>query len=85
MAHAVEDDDVVRWLAQLPRLIGSVLSDWSLRVTGPVLTGTNAVVLLVVTQAGESAALKVGWPHSEAEQEHLALRAWDGDLSLIHI
>ena len=78
MAHAVDDNDVARWLAQLPKLIDSVLCDWSLRVTGPVLTGTNAVVLLVVTEAGESAALKVGWPHSEAEQEHLALRAWDG-------
>jgi streptomycin 6-kinase len=78
MAHAAGDDGVVRWLAQLPKLIASVLSDWALTATGPVLSGTNAVVLLVVTDAGVPAALKVGWPHAEAEQEHLALRLWNG-------
>jgi streptomycin 6-kinase len=78
MAHAADDPGVVRWRARLPKLIDSVLADWVLTVNGSVLTGTNAVVLPVVTAAGESAALKVGWPHSEAEQEHLALRAWDG-------
>jgi streptomycin 6-kinase len=78
MDHAADDDGVARWLAQLPKLIESVLADWALTTTGPVLTGTNAVVLLVVDEAGEPAALKVGWPHSEAEQEHLALRLWDG-------
>jgi streptomycin 6-kinase len=78
MAHARGDDGVVRWLAGLPKLIESVLTDWVLTPTGPVLTGRNAVVLLVVTDAGVPAALKVGWPHWEAEQEHLALRLWDG-------
>jgi streptomycin 6-kinase len=78
MAHALHDDGVVRWLAQLPKLIDSLLTDWALTTTGPVLTGSNAVVLPVATDAGEPAALKVGWPHWEAEQEHLALRLWDG-------
>jgi streptomycin 6-kinase len=78
MTDAVGGHEVVRWLAQLPRLIDSVLADWSLTVTGPVLTGSNAVVLLVVGEDGVPAALKVGWPHWEAEHEHLALRLWDG-------
>ena len=78
MDHALDDDGVVRWLAGLPKLIYSVLTDWALTTTGPVLTGTNAVVVLVSTDAGVPAALKVGWPHWEAEQEHLALRLWDG-------
>jgi streptomycin 6-kinase len=78
MDHALGDDGVVRWLAQLPKLVGSVLADWALTPIGPVLTGTNAIVLLVVDETGEPAALKVGWPHPEAEQEHLALRLWDG-------
>jgi streptomycin 6-kinase len=78
MGHAVGDDGVARWLAQLPKLVGSVLADWALTPTGPVLTGSNAVVLPVVVESGEPAALKVGWPHWEAEQEHLALRLWDG-------
>jgi streptomycin 6-kinase len=78
MAHAAHDDGVVRWLAGLPKLIDSVLTDWALTTTGPVLTGQNAVVLLVVTDRGAPAALKIGWPHWEAELEHLALRLWDG-------
>jgi streptomycin 6-kinase len=78
MAHAVHDDDVVSWLARLPKLIESVLADWGLTTTGPVLTGSNAVVLPVDTDAGVPAVLKVGWPHWEAELEHLALRLWDG-------
>ena len=78
MDHALGDAGVVRWLSQLPRLIESVLADWALTTTGPVLTGSNAVVLMVVGQAGQPCALKVGWPHPEAEHEHLALRLWDG-------
>ncbi len=78
MSHAADDDGVVRWLAQLPKLIESILTDWVLTPTGLVLTGTNAVVLHVVDEAGAPAALKVGWPHWEAEREHLALRLWDG-------
>ncbi len=78
MDHADHDDGVVRWRSQLPKLIDSLLADWSLSVTGPVLTGSNAVVLLVADDAGAPAALKVGWPHAEAEQEHLALRIWNG-------
>jgi streptomycin 6-kinase len=38
-----------------------------------------ALVLGVLTPDGEHAALKLGWPHPEAEQEHLALRLWGGD------
>jgi streptomycin 6-kinase len=79
MDHADHDEAVVRWRAQLPKLIDSVLADWSLTVSGPLLTGSNAVVLLVTGETGEPAALKVGWPHSEAEHEHLALRLWDGN------
>jgi streptomycin 6-kinase len=33
----------------------------------------------VRTGAGEGAVLKVGWPHWEAEHEHLALQRWHGD------
>jgi len=33
----------------------------------------------VRTAAGSPAVLKLGWPHPEAEHEHLALRYWDGN------
>ena len=54
MAHAAQDDGVVRWLTGLPKLIDSVLTDWALTPTGPVLTGQNAVVLLVDHRRGRT-------------------------------
>lgn len=67
------------WLHRLPRLISSVLAEWQLRADGPVSTGQGAVVVPVLTADGHRAAAKFGWPHPEAEHEHLALRAWDGN------
>jgi streptomycin 6-kinase len=40
--------------------------------------GTAALVLPVRRRNGSTAALKVTWPHAEAEHEHLALRHWAG-------
>ncbi|MBA2560377.1 MAG: aminoglycoside resistance protein, partial [Propionibacteriales bacterium] len=40
--------------------------------------GYCAIVVPVRTADGTVAALKVGWPHEEAEHEHLALRDWKG-------
>jgi len=67
------------WLDRLPRLVADVCGDWQLVVDGDPATGQTALVLPVRTAAGERAALKLGWPHPEAEHEHLALRAWAGD------
>jgi len=43
------------------------------------MTGETALVLPVRTEIGERAVLKLGWPHPEANYEHLALRAWAGE------
>jgi streptomycin 6-kinase len=40
--------------------------------------GQCAVVVPVTTADQRPAVLKAWWPHWEAEQEHLALRLWDG-------
>lgn len=56
-----------------------MLVEWQLAWDGTFITGETAVALPVVTEVGELAVLKVGFPHPEAEHEHLALRAWDGD------
>ena len=71
--------DRVRWLDGLPRLVGELLEQWQLSPEVGVAHGQNAVVVPVRTRAGEPAALKVGWPHREAEHEHLALRGWAGE------
>lgn len=65
------------WVAALPHLLVEVLESWSLTVDGEPLTGRCSLVLPVRGDDGR-AALKIGWPHSEATDEHLALRAWDG-------
>lgn len=66
------------WLDRLPRLIADIAREWRLTLEGSVLTGETAAVLPVTTEAGERAVVKFGWPHPEAELEHLALRAWAG-------
>lgn len=65
------------WVAALPHLLVDVLEAWELTVDGEAMTGQCALVLPVRGPEG-SAALKLGWPHREADGEHLALRAWDG-------
>lgn len=66
------------WHARLPRLVRTLLGEWELAVDGDFRSGATAVVLPVRTDDGTAAALKVGWPHPEAEHEHLALQAWAG-------
>ncbi|CAM3999949.1 aminoglycoside phosphotransferase family protein [Janibacter anophelis] len=65
------------WVDALPHLIAEVLQEWELSVDGAPLTGRCALVVPVHGPDGR-AALKLGWPHREADHEHLALRTWDG-------
>jgi streptomycin 6-kinase len=55
-----------------------VLEEWGLTVDGASTYGECALVVPVRTADGVPAVLKVGWPHEEAEHEHLALRLWNG-------
>ncbi|PRY63398.1 streptomycin 6-kinase [Knoellia remsis] len=72
------------WVRDVDRLTRESAEAWDLAVVGEPMTGWTAVVHPVVrrSQLGDPAAealvLKVGWPHVEAAQEHLALRAWGG-------
>lgn len=65
------------WAAGLAHLLAEVLGEWDLAVDGAVATGECALVVPVRGREG-AAALKVAWPHRDADGEHLALRAWDG-------
>ncbi len=69
------------WAAGLPRLLGEVLADWGLTPIGPALTGRAAVVVPVERHPA-TLALKVAWPHREADGEHLALRHWSGNAAV---
>jgi streptomycin 6-kinase len=66
------------WLARAPRLSDDLITEWGLRIDGPTLAGNCAMVVPVRTDDDRAGVLKIGWPHWEAETEHLALRAWQG-------
>lgn len=72
--HVSGDD----WLARLPGLVEEAMAEWDLTLDGRAMHGSCALVLPVRTPDGSAAVLKVTWPHTEAEHEHLALRHWGG-------
>ncbi len=72
-------DSWARWLEGLPRLVDELVEEWALSPDGPPTHGYGALVVPVRTTGGRPAVLKVGWPHPEAEHEHLALKRWAGD------
>ena len=67
------------WLASLPGMVTDLLREWELTADGEPMAGAAAYVLPVREADRRPAALKIGVPHWEAEFEHLALRAWDGN------
>lgn len=69
------------WVRDVDRLTRESMEHWGLDLDGEPMTGWTAVVHPVVRREDPDApplVLKVGWPHVESAQEHLALRAWDG-------
>ena len=67
------------WLDRLPALAAELLEEWQLTPDGAPAHGHVALVVPVRSAGGRPAALKVGWPHWEAEHEHLALQHWGGE------
>lgn len=69
------------WAAEVDRLTRECLDEWDLVPVGAPMTGWTAVVHPVQRRSGDVTqplVLKVGWPHVESAQEHLALRTWNG-------
>lgn len=77
LAFADRGSDWADFVDRLPRLIRETTEAWELTPDGPVMHGHTAMVLPVVAPSGP-AVLKIGFPHDEAEHEHLALRHWQG-------
>ncbi len=75
--HSTRAVDGDAWLARLPGLLEAQLDRWELTPDGAARHGENALVLPVIRE-GDRAALKLTWPHEEAEDEHLVLRQWAG-------
>ncbi|SDR80122.1 streptomycin 6-kinase [Nocardioides scoriae] len=70
--------DWQRWVDALPARVDALVEDWQLRPDGTPTHGQAALVVPVRSRSGAPAVLKVGWPHEEAEHEHLALQRWAG-------
>ncbi len=67
------------WKAGVTRRATGLFDEWGLRPDGDRWTGTVAHGWPVRTAEGAAAVLKLGFPHPEAADEHLALRAWNGE------
>ncbi len=78
LAYAARGAQWSAFLDRLPALVRDLMGEWDLVADGEPTHGYGAVVLPVRTSSGRPAALKVGWPHEEAEHEHLALQHWHG-------
>ena len=77
LAFAERGTDWADFVDRLPRLVRELCEDWELAPDGGAMHGYTALVLPVLAD-GEPAVLKVGFPHAEAEHEHLALQRWQG-------
>jgi streptomycin 6-kinase len=78
VSMARRGSDWAAWVDQLPALTRSLYDDWELRPDGWMMHGYCALVVPVITPGGRRAMLKVAFPDSESEHEHLALSHWAG-------
>ncbi len=77
LAFADRGPDWAAFVDRLPRLVREISREWELEPDGAAMSGYTALVLPVVAANGP-AVLKLGFPHAEAEHEHLALQHWQG-------
>ncbi|MFJ6433294.1 aminoglycoside phosphotransferase family protein [Streptomyces sp. NPDC091416] len=73
-----EGETGAAWLAELPWIVEELLGRWGCVPDGPVMHGGVGVIVPVRRRAGESAVLKVSFPHPGNVHEPDALVAWGG-------
>jgi streptomycin 6-kinase len=66
------------WLAELPGIVEELLGRWGCVPDGDVMHGGVGVIVPVRRRAGESAVLKVSFPHPGNVHEPDAFVAWGG-------
>ncbi|MGW6281479.1 aminoglycoside phosphotransferase family protein [Kribbella sp. NPDC055071] len=65
------------WLASLPQAVDDQCRRWNLTIDGPVVHGSNAIVVPVV-QDDLALVLRMSLPGDEITQQARALTWWDG-------
>ena len=77
--NSASDEGRLAWMARLPTIVGELEQRWSLEVGEPFEPGGHtAWVAPVRDLQGRELVLKVGWLHSEAQDEASGLREWEG-------
>lgn len=66
------------WLAELPGIVEELLEQWRCARDGEVMHGGVGVIVPVRRRSGESAVLKVSFPHPGNVHEPDAFVAWGG-------
>jgi streptomycin 6-kinase len=81
LAAAQSSEQGRAWLAALPARVEELERRWGLSFEGACAgaAATCSFVAFVRTSDRTAAALKIGMPHLEAEQELDGLRFWDGE------
>jgi streptomycin 6-kinase len=67
------------WLERVPQLLNECAEEWTLRLGEAYPQGAAGYVVRAERDDGTPVALKLIYPHREAEHEADALRVWDGD------
>ncbi|MDF6045628.1 aminoglycoside phosphotransferase family protein [Streptomyces sp. JH14] len=73
-----EGESGAAWLAELPRIVDDVLGHWGCVPDGRVMHGGVGIIVPVRRGTGETAVLKVSFPHPGNVHEPDAFAAWGG-------
>ncbi|GAA3046045.1 aminoglycoside phosphotransferase family protein [Streptomyces roseofulvus] len=66
------------WISALPGIVGELTERWECAPDGAVMHGGVGVIVPVLRRGGESAVLKVSFPHPGNVHEPDAFMAWGG-------
>lgn len=73
-----EGESGAAWLSALPRIVDDVLGHWGCVPDGRVMHGGVGIIVPVRRGTGETAVLKVSFPHPGNVHEPDAFAAWGG-------
>jgi streptomycin 6-kinase len=78
--HWIEGSSEGReWVRQLPHRVTVCSEKWELRLDAPYKNSFVSIVYPATRRDGSRAVLKLQYPHHESDNEHEALRRWNGN------